>query len=241
MEIAMASPPRSFRAWEFPLAFSMVRLAEHGMRGELEPLEQFMCYWIGFNNICVTIANESGGTAAALQSGARPQFEEVGGFTMPRVHAARARARLQAVFAMLTPQLKETLILHRCTRFFVNRQPRFQGQELTVDARGQRLNGVLNIGKTLAAGDPVWSPVDHAAYYAYVNGARSREGADRLALEILLLLHTAGTNLFHGGRRADDASDINIVEQALPLLKEVVGAFVRLPERRAAPRGPAAG
>lgn len=233
----MVSPPRSFRAWEFPLAFSMVRLAEHGMRGELEPLEQCMCYWVAFNNICVTIANESGHAPVPLKSGEQREFEEVGGFTMPRMHAPRERARLQSVCAMLSPQLKETLILHRCTRFFVNRQPRFQGQELTVDARGQRLNGILNIGKTDEAGNPVWSPIDHSLYYAYVNGERSREGADRLALEILILLLTAGKNLFHGGKRADDASDINIVEQALPLLKEVVGAFVRLPERRASVRG----
>lgn len=234
----MASPPRSFRAWEFPLAFSMVRLAEHGMRGELEPLEQFMCYWVGFNNICVTIANESGCGPAPLKSGGRPLFEQVGDYTMPRMHAPKARERLRAVCRAFSPQLKETLILHRCTRFFVNRQPRFQGQELTVDARGQRLNGVLNIGNMDGAGNPVWSPVDHALYYAYVNGERVPEAADRLAMQILVLLHTAGKNLFHGGKRADDASDINIVEQALPLLKEAVGAFVRLPERRASARGP---
>ena len=82
--------------------------------------------------------------------------------------------------------------------------------------------------------------VNHAVYYNYLNGQRTAAGADKLAWEILLLLQTIGMNLFHGGRRTDDASDINVVEHALPLLKEVVGAYVRVPERRAVTRSQAA-
>ena len=159
---------------------------------------------------------------------------------MAKVHIPEERERLEILFKTFSSPLKESLILHKCTRFFVNRLPRFQGHELTVDCRGQRLNGVLNIGKMVVPANPVWSPIDHAVYYNYLNGQRTAAGADKLAWEILLLLQTIGMNLFHGGRRTDDASDINVVEHALPLLKEVVGAYVRVPERRAVTRSQAA-
>ncbi len=212
----------------------MVRLVEQGRHSEMEPIEQFMCYWVSFNNICVTIAHEQGCGPELLQAEGKLRLEQVGGFAMPRVRKPTEDEQLEAVFKMFSPQLKESLILHKYTRYFVNRLPRFEGQELTVDARGQRLNGVLNIGRTVDAANPVWSPVDHALYYAYLNGERTGEGTDRLGREILALLYTIGKNLFHGGRRADDASDINVVEHALPLLKEVVGSFVSSPGRRIA-------
>jgi hypothetical protein len=211
----------------------MVRLVEQGRRREMEPLEQFMCYWVSFNNIYVTIANEQGYRPKLLISDGQLQLEQVGGFTMPRVRTPKEHEQLEAAYKVFSPQLKERLILHRCTRFFVNRLPRFQGHELTVDSRGQRLNGVLSICRTVEASNPVWSPIDHALYYAYLNGDRTSERTDKLGREILTLLYTIGNNLFHGGKRADDASDTNVVEHALPLLKEIVNSFVSLPEHRA--------
>lgn len=236
----MVLPGRAFRAWDFQLAFAMVRLIEHGRHSEIEPVEQYMCYWVGLHNICVTIAQERGSGPELVLTDGTPQLEDIAGFAMPKVRAPDEREQLRAVYKAFSPQLKEDLILHQCTRFFVNRLPRFQGHELTIDSRGQRLNGVLSIDRTVTAANPVWSPIDHAIYYAYLNGERSGEGRDKLAWEIFSLLHTIGKNLFHGGRRNDDASDINIVEHALPLLKEVVSSFVRVPERRASARNQAA-
>jgi len=210
----------------------MVRLVEEGRRSEMEPIEQYMCYWVSFNNICVTIAHEQGCGPELLTEDGELQLEQVDGFAMPIVRKPKEHDQLDAVSKVLSPQVKESLVLHKCTRFFVNRLPRFQGQELTVDSRGQRLNGVLSIGRTVEAANPVWSPIDHVLYYAYLNGDRTSEGADRLGREILTLLNTIGKNLFHGGKRVDDASDINVVEHALPLLKEVVNSFVSSPGRR---------
>lgn len=237
----MKSPSRTFKAWEFQVAGAMVRLVEHGRRGQMEPLEQYLCYWVSLNNICVTIANERGSRPQLLQSDGRLQLEQVGGFSMPRVRAPKESEQLEAAFAVFSPQLKERLILHGCTRFFVNRLPRFQGHELTVDSRGQRLNGVLSVGRTVEAANPVWSPIDQALYYAYINGDRTSAGTDKLGKEILGLLYTIGKNLVHGGKRADDASDSKVVENALPLLKEIVHSFVSPPERRVYPRSPPAG
>lgn len=232
----MASPSRTFKPWEFQAAFSMVRLVEHGARGHMEPLEQYLCYWVGFNNIYITIAHQRGQGPQLPRAQGEPQLEQIGGYSMPRVRAPQAHEQLDAAYAVFSPQLKERLILHRCTRFFVNRLPRYQGQELTVDSRGQRLNGVLDIRRTADAVNPVWSPIDRALYYAYLSGDRTNNGTEKLGREILGLLHTVGDNLLHGGRRADDASDSNVVEHALPLLKETVNSFVSPPERREHPR-----
>ena len=229
----MVVPYRTPRAWQFQVASAMVRLVEHYRPGEMEPLEQYMCYWVGLKNICVTIANEQGCRAALQTSDGELQLEQVGGFSMPKVRMPKEREQLEAVYKAFSPQLTEELIIHRCTRFFVNRLPRFQGNELTVDARGQGLNGVMNIGRTVEATNPVWCPIDQALYYAYLNGDRTLGGADKLGKEILTLLYTIGTNRFHGGNRADDASITHVVEYGLPLLKEVVSWFVNQPERGA--------
>ena len=173
MAFNMELPSRTFRAWEFQVASSMVRLVEQDRRGQMAPLEQFMCYWVGFNNICVTIANDQGYRAKLRTSNGQLELEQVDGFSMPRVRMPKEHERLEAAYKVLSPQLKERLILHRSTRFFVNRLPRFQGHELTVDSRGQRLNGVLNIGRTVEAANPVWSPIDSDLYYTYLRGDRN--------------------------------------------------------------------
>ncbi len=217
-------------AWQFPLASAMVRLVEHYPPGAMEPLEQYMCYWVGLKNICVTIANQQGCRAALRTSDGELQLEQVGRFRMPKVRVPRERERFEAVYRAFPPELTEKLILHRCTRFFVNRLPRFLGNELTVDARGQGLNGVMDIGRTVEAANPVWCPVDQALYYSYLGGDRTRDGTETLGREILALLDTIGENRFHGGNRADDASIAHVVERGLPLLKEVVNWFVNQPE-----------
>jgi len=218
-------------AWKFQVAYAMVRLVEQDRHSEMEPLQQYMCYWVGLKNIAVTIANKQGCRAELLTSDGQLQLEQFGGFRMPRVRMPRERERLEALSKALSPQLTEKLILHRCTRFFVNRLPRFHGEELTVDARGQGLNGVMDIGRTVDAANPVWCPIDQALYYAYLGGERTSEGTDKLGKEILTMLYTIGTNRFHGGNRADDAPIAHVVEHGLPLLKEVVNSFISPPER----------
>lgn len=94
---------------------------------------------------------------------------------------------------------------------------------------GQRLNGVINVGHTVGASYPVWSPIDTGQYEWYMQGNRDVDIRDALAKQILDLLYTVRNNAFHGGKRADDASDHEVVERALPLLASVVEAFLQSP------------
>jgi hypothetical protein len=231
MESTMVMLHRTPGAWKFQLAYAMARLVDQSRPNEMKPLEQYMCYWVGLKNICVTIANEQGCRAALQISAGELQLEQVGGFRMPRVRMPREREQLEALYKALSPQLTDKLIFHRSTRFFVNRLPRFQGEELTVDARGQRLNGVMDIARTVDATNPVWCPIDQYLYYSYLGGERTSKGTDKLGKEILTVLYTIGANRFHGGNRADDAPIAHVVEHGLPLLKEVVNSFVSPPGR----------
>ncbi len=92
---------------------------------------------------------------------------------------------------------------------------------------GQRLNGVINVGYTVNTDYPVWSPIDTGQYEAYMQGYRVVEVSNALAMQILDLLYTVRNNAFHGGKRADDANDHEVVERALPLLVSIVEAFLR--------------
>jgi len=222
---------RTPRAWLFQVASAMARHVEQERPGAMGAVEQYMCYWVGLQNICVTIANEQACRPELLTSEGQLELEQVDGFSMPKVRMPEEREQLDAAYKVFSPQLKEKLILHRCTRFFVNRLPRFHGDELTVDSRGQGLNGVLDIGRTVDATNPVWCPIDQALYYAYLGGERTSEGAEKLGKEILNVLFTIGRNRLHGEKRADDASTLDVVEHGLPLLKEVVNAFISPPVR----------
>src|ERR1700690_514438 len=93
------------KVWQFQLASAMVRLAEQRRPSEMEPLEQYMCYWIGFSNICITIANDQGCRPALVTSGGRPQLEQAGGLSMPKVRLPEEREQLDAVHKALSPLL----------------------------------------------------------------------------------------------------------------------------------------
>lgn len=222
----MKQPLQTYKAWRFPVASAMVKLVEESRCSEIGLLEQYMCYWVAFGNICVTIADDQGCRAALLTSDEQLQLEQVGGLSMPRVRMPTEREWQEVVYKVFSPQLTESLILHRYTRFFVNRLPWFQGEELMLDARGQQLNGVLDVGRTVDAKNPVWCPIDQALYYAYVHGERTSAAAETLGKAILSLLYTIGKNRFHSSNRTHDMAIAYVVERGLPLLKEVVKAFV---------------
>ena len=106
------------------------------------------------------------------------------------------------------------------------------GQPIEHDDRGQRLNGVLNVGYTVDAQHPVWTPIDAAEFEACQSGAKTPKRRDELAKQVLDILYTVRNNIFHGGKRADDANDNEVLTRALPLLAMIVNSFVQV--RRAA-------
>jgi hypothetical protein len=131
-------------------------------------------------------------------------------------------------FQHFTDDLKRRLVEHPSSSFFVYRTPQWRGQPIARDASGQRLNGVLNVGYTIDDQHPVWTPIDVQTFEEYQAGARDPARADALARQILNVLYTVRNNTFHGGKRADDANDREVLEKALPLLIAIVDSFVQV-------------
>src|SRR5688500_7900208 len=130
---------------EIPIAMSLLELA----RKSAQPFQEFICYWTAFNNIYAVIADR-GGVRPRLRVGAdgQPKIKEVEGLRMAKVDTPKERAQLDSVFCEFGNELKNSLIIHEATRYFVYRTPQLEGQSLERDALGQRLNGVLKVGRT---------------------------------------------------------------------------------------------
>ena len=59
---------------------------------------------------------------------------------------------------------------------------------------------MINIGHTVDASHPVWSPIDTGQYESYLQGKKDVKVTDALAKQVLDLLYTVRNNAFHGGK-----------------------------------------
>jgi hypothetical protein len=214
-----------FHNYEVPVAYSMIKLARQSSKETL-PFQEFIFYWIAFNNIYATISDRKGKRAHIQKKNGEPKFRQVGEVKMAAVQPVTERKQIELVIRELTDILKDELILHESTRYFVYRTPILHGRKIKRDALGQELNGVINIGKTANQEYPVWSPINRDFYEAYIRGKRDKRDRDNLAQQIVILLYTIRNNLFHGGKRQDDGNSSEVVEKATPLLRMIVLNFL---------------
>lgn len=215
--------------YEVPVAYSMVAMASQTPARRPDAIQQFMCYWAAFNNIYVTIAERAGkGAQLKLNPDGSIRTRVVGQVNVPVVTTISERDQLELAFAHFADDLKRRLVEHASARFFVDRTPIWHGQRIEYDDGGQRLNGVLNVRYTVDARHPVWTPIDRAEFEAYCGGEKTPKRRDVLAAQVLDVLYTVRNNTFHGGKRADDASDNEVLAKALPLLTMIVWSFVRV-------------
>lgn len=221
--------PPPFQPYEVPVAQSMLALIRRVSDERARPFQSYMCYWIAFNNVYTTLTAAEEPPEVRHRNG-KVQTITVAGHVMPRVKHAPERAQLERVLTYFPDDLKEALIHHESTRFFVERTPIWRGETIGEDSLGQRLNGVVNVGYTVSREHPVWSPIATAAWERYVRHGGTVEDGDELAHQILFLLYTVRNNTFHGGKRADDANDHQVLNHALPLLQMIVERLIQ-PDR----------
>lgn len=209
--------------YEVPTARSLVNLAVKA----LDPITKYMCLWSAFDNIYTTVADRRGiRPALRVDESGEPIKADRGEVQVWQVDAPREAEKLRIVFKEFSKELRERLVMHRSTRFFVYRTPHWQGHELDIDAEGQKINGVINVGRTVDPLRPVWSPISIEAYERVLSGAASDDDLDLVSNQILWLLYTVRNNIMHGGKRADDANDVEVADNALVLLQEIVYSFV---------------
>ncbi len=214
--------------YEIPVAYSMVELAQKTAELVNQPFQEYMCYWPAFNNIYSTIAERKGNFSRLLiQKDKTIRLRKNGGVFIPEVVVEfRERDEINLAFAEFGDSLKHNLIAHPNTKFFVERVPKWHGHEIEFDEIGQRVNGVINVKHTPDFKHPVWSPIDIGTYEKFVQKQTTSDDIDLLARQLLFLTYTIRNNTFHGGKRADDANDLQVIEMALPLLKMIVKSFM---------------
>lgn len=146
---------------------------------------------------------------------------------MPKVKTVPEQKQLDLVFQQFTEDLKHRIVEHPSVRFFIYRTPSWKGQHIEYDSRGQHLNGVLNVGYTVDSLNPVWAPIDTGEFEAHHCGEETEDRRDLLAKQVLDVLYTVRNNTFHGGKRADDANDNDVLANAFPLLAMIVNSFIQ--------------
>ena len=220
----------TFRRNELPIAYSMIAAARRvrPRRDGRHPFEQYFFFWTAFNNIYTTIAH-SRGCRTRIKRDDDGSIATVanGNVNIPQVVIVPDRDQIHLAFQEFPDDLKHTLILHKGTEYFVGRIPAWQGAQIEYDALGQRVNGVINIDATSDSQYPVWSPIDLTHYEEYLGNPDNEENRNFLARQIVDLLHTIRKNLMHGGRKLDDANDIAVVANALPMLELIVTSFTQ--------------
>lgn len=221
-----------FQDAEISLARSMTRLAGE-LTQESGPSPQvFMGYWVAFTNIYRVLARRAGLVPRfGLRKNGTLRTLKVGNMKMAEVYNSPEQSQLRKVFTYFDSGLKDSLIRHPSTRFFVYRVPTFNGKRIKKDVFGQHLNGVINAACTVDIRYPVWGLIDVDLYKLYMelnqgDGPPEKAWEDALAWQILELLSTVRHNLLDGGAIAGAENSQDVLSNAVPLLAMIVNYFV---------------
>jgi len=217
-----------FQQHELPYAYSMITFAQkiRPHRDGQHHFQKYFYLWTAFNNIYTTFAHRQGMSTRLVRSeDGKVLTVPNGNVNIPRVESVSEREKLYLALDEFDDELKHRLIVHKSTRFFLERIPAWKGGKIEHDAFGQRVNGVINVNHTCDADYPIWSPIDIQFYERYAADPDDEDCRNFLATQIVDLLYTVRDNLMHAGRKLDDANDISVVENALPLLEMIVASF----------------
>ncbi len=190
--------------------------------------EHYFLYWTAFNNIYTTIAHREGcRTQIKENADGSVATTANGNVNIPDVVIVSEREQIHLTLKEFDDDLKDCLILHKSTEYFLGRIPYWQGIQIEFDAFGQRVNGVINVNYTSDSQYPVWSPIDFQHYEEYLGNLANEENRNFLTRQIVDLLFTVRKNFMQGSKKLDDANDIAVVENALPMLELIVTSFIR--------------
>ncbi len=133
----------SLSPYEAKVAYSMLKVAKKikPTQPDYDPIEKYSYLWIAFNNIYQTITDYKGKSVRLrrLPDGSIETKIE-GKLKIPKVDIPSEREQIDFTVEEFDQALKEQLIKHDSTRFFVYRTPRWHGNPIHKDIWGQELN-----------------------------------------------------------------------------------------------------
>ncbi|MBN2005963.1 MAG: hypothetical protein JXA21_21575 [Anaerolineae bacterium] len=196
-----------------------------------QPLTQrFICCWTAFMNLCKVLSRRDGlRSHFGLRQNGTLCVQQKDAFKMAEVFAPAESAQLDHAFAHFSQDLNRRLILHENTRFFVRRTPMYAGKPVQRDAYRQRLNGVLDLERTLDPRYPAWCPINGKRYETYLRTSPAdiidEATSGILARQILDMLNAIYHNLLYGGE-TDGENSLQVLEKAIPLLEMIVQSLL---------------
>jgi hypothetical protein len=215
---------------ELSIAYPMIAAARRirPRRDGGQSFEQYFLYWTAFSDVYTTIAHKEGlRTRLKRTEDGAVVTKANGDVNIPEVVVVSESEQIHLALQAFEDDLKHMLILHEGTAYFVDRIPYWEGKKIAYDVFGQRVNGVINVHYTTDSQHPVWSPIDFRRYEAYLENPDHEENRNFLAKHSVDLLHTVSMNLMHAGRKFDDANDMKVFENALPMLKLIVISLIQ--------------
>jgi hypothetical protein len=217
-----------YRRRDLPVAFTMLDAVRRikDRRDGRHAFDRYFLYWIAFKNIYGAVASEQGINRQLRRDVAGEILtRKNGSVRVPLVEAVEEASLVDLAVDRLPDPVKDELILHASTRYFVDRIPFWDGQPVETDAFGQQVRGVVEVTGTVSRDYPVWSPIDSPALARYLVEPAVEDRA-LLARQIGGLLFTVSKNLVSFSRKFDDSTDLAVAEHALPLLERIVSAYL---------------
>ncbi len=219
----MRQPPRfqPIARDESDIAYKMKKLGEDTQND----FPSYFCWWAAFNACYIALAKRKHGQLAKLRHDCSGKVckKPNGDVEVPKANPVRENKQIKIALNCFPQQLKADLLAEKGhLDFFVERRPKWEGQEVAKDADGQCLNGVINVGYTSMRDYPVWAPISRRWYQQYRSCDKSPEVVDGLTRQIVHVLYTVRNNLFHGGKAPSGEADPTVIKHALPLLKIIV-------------------
>lgn len=198
----------------------------------------YLVTWITFNAIYVAEYDKEFASFDRSKNG-QMQFSKRDGYgpEMVKVNHATERDMVFHALKKLPKKVRQQLVTltltddeFTCAEFFANRQPVWQAQSITRDAKGQTVNGVINVRETVSADYPRWAFIESSRLMSVLASLKMGEDVDvpdDLFCQIGDVLYTVRNNLFHGCKGSEDSNDDQVLIHAYPLLKGVVDFFTR--------------
>jgi hypothetical protein len=190
---------------------------------EDQPIQTYLCSWIALDNVVRVIARQSGlKPQFVLRKNGTLKMTEIGNLRMPKVTSPGKSLIYTTALEQLDRQVKHALIVHPNVGIFAHRTPALGNRMVKTDTRGQLLNGVIDVSKTMDPRNPVWCPITMEKYKAYIRGEVDDVTRQELVQEIVVILDTIRENLLYACTSDEQECGINLVTCAQPLLNILI-------------------
>jgi len=208
-----------------PTAHAMLTLSR---TFDEHPVQAYLCTWTAFECIVRLVARQSGVKPHyKLRKNGTLRMMEIGGIKMPKVISPKQELIRSTALGYLDTQVKHALIVHRSVKVFVNRTPTFGNRLVKKDSRGQQLNGVIDVSRTIDARYPIWSPITLSWYRAYMRGEADDVVRQDLVMQIVAVLDTLRVNILYADGTNEKESGQNLAIYAKPLLHILINGLTR--------------